>query len=471
MASFIDDDFMLQNDAGRRLYHETAADLPIYDYHCHLPPKDIADNRRFANLHEAWLEGDHYKWRAMRANGVDETYITGEADPYDKFLAWSKTVPATLRNPLYHWTHLELKRYFGIDELLSERNAKEVWDACEKKFASEELSAQGILRRFKVNVVGTTDDPTDDLAHHRAIADAGLATKVYPAFRPDKAIKLGDLDAFGAWTKKLEEASGVSCSDFDGFLKAIEQRHDFFHSMGSRLSDHGIEACYAASCSKSEAAAVYAKARSGEGPTAEETEAYASFMMLVFGRLDAAKGWAKQLHVGAMRNNRSRLFEKLGPDTGFDSIGDYPQGIAMARYLDRLDAESALPKTVVYNLNPSDNYLMASMMGNFQDGVIPGKMQFGSGWWFLDQKEGMTWQINALSNIGLLSRFVGMLTDSRSFLSYPRHEYFRRILCNLVGADMEAGEAPMDFELVGSMVADICYRNAVAYFGMEPGGY
>ncbi|WOO40995.1 glucuronate isomerase [Rubellicoccus peritrichatus] len=466
--SFINDDFLLQNKTAVRLFHEVAKDEPIYDYHCHLPPEDVASDRRFANLFEIWLEGDHYKWRAMRTNGVSEDLCTGDADPYDKFLAWCKTVPQTLRNPLYHWSHLELVRYFGIDCLVSEDTAKDIWNTANAKLAEPEFTAKGILKQFDVRVVCTTDDPTDDLASHQAIAaDPDLKTHIYPTFRPDKALKIDDHIAFGKWADLLAERADKGTELFSGFCDALKLRHDFFHSIGGRLSDHGLESCYADFCSEKEASTIYDKVRGGISVTPEEQRKFASYMMVFFGQLDAEKGWTKQLHLGAMRNNNTRLLKKAGPDIGFDSIGDYTQGQALSRYLDRLDQDDCLPKTVIYNLNPSDNYLFGTMIGNFQDGSVAGKVQFGSGWWFLDQKEAMEMQMNALSNLGLLSRFVGMLTDSRSFLSYPRHEYFRRILCNLIGQDVEAGLIPKEWDLYAPMVKNICYDNARNFFGLQ----
>ncbi len=464
---FIHEDFLLQTPTARRLYHEYAEPEPILDYHCHLPPQDVAENRRFANLFEIWLEGDHYKWRAMRANGIDERYATGDAPPYEKFLAWARTVPQTLRNPLYHWTHLELKRYFGIEELLDETTAPAVWERANALLAGEELRAHGILDKFRVKAVCTTDDPTDDLACHRAIAASGLGTKVFPTFRPDKAFNVHQPEAFNPWVEKLAAVSNTDIGNFTAFLDALCKRHDYFHQLGGRLSDHGLTTCFASFCTEAEAAAIFEKARAGKAAAPAEQERFASFLMLYFGRLDAEKGWTKQLHVGALRNTNTRMYRALGPDKGFDTIGDWPQVEAMGAYLDRLEQENALPKTILYNLNPADNYAMATMIGNFQDGRTAGKIQYGSGWWFLDQKEAMEWQINALSNAGLLSRFVGMLTDSRSFMSYPRHEYFRRVLCNLVGRDMENGELPDDLELVGTMIRNICYANARQYLGLE----
>ncbi len=459
---FIHDDFLLTTPAARRLYHEHAANAPILDFHCHLPPKDIAENRRFGNLFEIWLEGDHYKWRAMRAAGFDERYATGDAEPYEKFLAWARTVPQTLRNPLYHWTHLELKRYFDIDDLLDETTAPSIWEHANQRLATDELTAHGILKKFHVKALCTTDDPIDDLAYHTAIASSGLETKVFPAFRPDKALGVGHAEAFNAWVDKLAAVANVEIRNLNSFLDALKQRHDFFHQMGCRISDHGLATCLATACPEAAANGIFAKARDGHAVGPEEQKLFGSYMMLFFGRLDAEKGWTKQLHFGARRDANTRRFRELGPDTGFDSIGDWPQIDALGAYLDRLDQEGALPRMILYNLNPADNYAVTTLMGCFQDGSIPGKIQFGSGWWHLDQKEGMEWQINALSNTGLLSRFVGMLTDSRSFLSYPRHEYFRRVLCNLLGRDIENGEIP-DTPSVGTMVENICYHNANDY--------
>jgi len=465
--SFIHDDFLLTTRTSRRLFHQYAEDQPILDYHCHLPPQDVAANRQFRNLFEIWLEGDHYKWRAMRANGVAERYCTGDALPEEKFQAWARTVPATLRNPLYHWTHLELKRYFGIDELLDESSAARVWEQANAALATEDLRAHGILRKFQVKAVCTTDDPTDDLACHKAIAASGLPTKVFPTFRPDKALTVHLPDIFQPWLKRLEAASNTSITTLSDFVDALRKRHDFFHQMGGRLSDHGLTHAYADFGSEHDAAAIFHRARAGRAATPEEHNRFASYMMLVFGRLDAEKGWTKQMHLGARRNNNTRRFHEMGPDTGWDSIGDWPQGDALGGYLDRLDQENALPKVVIYNLNPADNYVIATMIGNYQDGITPGKIQIGSGWWFLDQKEAMQWQMNALSNCGLISRFLGMLTDSRSFMSYPRHEYFRRVLCDMLGKDIESGELPDSDDLVGPLVRNICYGNAKQFLGLE----
>jgi len=462
--SFIHDDFLLKTAMARRLYHEVAVEQPIIDYHCHLPPADIAANRQFNNLYEIWLEGDHYKWRAMRANGVDEVYCTGDADPYDKFMAWARTVPHTLRNPLYHWTHLELKRYFGIDELLNEDTAPAIWETANRRLAEPDRYVHGILADFHVECVCTTDDPIDDLASHRAIAACDLATRVSPAFRPDKLLKTEDTAAFNAYLDAFAAAADTDVRTYAGLEDAIRSRHAYFHDNGCRLSDHGLTVTPATFATESAVAGIYDKARAGTQLTAEEQDAYGTSIMLLSGRLDADKGWVKQLHLGAMRNNNSRLFNLLGPDTGLDSMGDWPQAERLSRYLDRLDQDNLLPKTVIYNNNPVDNYAFATMAGNFQDGSVAGKVQFGSGWWFLDQRDGMTMQLNALSNTGLLSRFVGMLTDSRSFMSYPRHEYFRRLLCDLLGDDVERGEIPDAFDLLAGLVRDICHDNAARYF-------
>jgi glucuronate isomerase len=465
--SFITEDFLLTNRKARHLYHTFAEHEPILDYHCHLSPQDIAENRQFNNLTEAWLEGDHYKWRAMRANGIDERFCTGPADPFEKFQAWAATVPYTLRNPLYHWTHLELKRYFGIDQLLDASTAASIWEQANAALATGGLRARGILEKFKVDVLCTTDDPADDLACHRAIHASGFTTRVLPAFRPDKALNVHSPDAFNPWVDRLAAAANTTIVRLRDFLDALASRHEFFHSMGARLSDHGLDRCYARPCTDQNAAQIFEKVRGGQPAAPDEQEQFASYMMLFFGRLDAARGWTKQLHLGAHRNANTRRFREVGPDSGFDSIGDIPQVEALGAYLDRLDEENALPKMIVYNVNPSDNYAFATMLGNFQDGKIAGKLQFGGAWWFLDQKEAMEWQINTLSNVGLLSRFVGMLTDSRSFMSYPRHEYFRRVLCNLIGRDIENGEFPDSDDLAGPLIRNLSYGNAKRYLAFD----
>jgi len=464
--SFIHEDFLLQSSAARRLYHGYAEAEPILDFHSHLPAAEIANDRRFRNLYEIWLEGDHYKWRAMRANGVAERYCTGNATSYEKFLAWARTVEATIGNPLYHWTHLELKRYFGIDELLSEKNAEAVWERANSLLAGE-LTARGILKKFRVRVECTTDDPCDDLAHHQAVNAAGGDLRMYPTFRPDKALQVDAPEKFNAWVSRLEEASNTNVASLPAFLDALKQRHDHFHAIGGRLSDHGLAHCFALPCSEKDAAAIFDKARAGKAASGDEYKQFASFLMLFFGRLDAEKGWTKQLHVGARRSVNTRALRELGPDTGFDCIGDWPQAQALCAYLDLLDLERALPKMILYNVNPADNYVFATAAGCFQDAETAGKIQYGSGWWFLDQKEAMEWQMKALANTGLLSRFVGMLTDSRSFMSFPRHEYFRRVLCNLLGAQMESGELPSDEGLIGGMVRNICFENAKNFLGLD----
>jgi glucuronate isomerase len=463
---FIHDEFLLQTKTAQRLYHEYAEHQPILDYHNHLPPKDIAINRQFKNLFEIWLEGDHYKWRAMRANGSAERYCTGDATPYQKYLAWAATVPHTLRNPLYHWTALELKRYFGIDMLLNETTAPAIWEEVNAKLATPEYTTQGILAKFKVAALCTTDDPADDLAQHIAIANSGIPTKVYPTFRPDKAIAVDKPAVLAEWLGRLEAVSGKSVGSLSDLLEALDARHQAFHDIGGRLSDHGITSCYADFPDEATATKIFADALAGKGADPVAHGKFASFMMVYFGHLDTKRGWTKQLHMGAIRNNNAKAFATLGPDTGFDSIGDYKQAEALSAYLNRLCVEDALPKTIVYNNNPVDNYVLSTMVGNFQDGSVPGKMQFGSGWWYLDAKEGIEWQLNALSNNGLLSRFVGMLTDSRSFMSYPRHEYFRRLLCNVIGREIENGEIPDDDALVGPMIENICYNNAKNYLAL-----
>jgi glucuronate isomerase len=465
---FIHKDFLLQNKSASRLYHQFAEESPILDYHTHLSAEEIAENRQFSNLYEIWLRGDHYKWRAMRANGVSERFCTGDASDFEKFLAWAATVPYTLRNPLYHWTHLELKRYFDIDDLLDEQTAPAIWKKANQQLANDgSLTTQGILKRFNVQVVCTTDDPTDSLEFHERIASSEFTTKVYPTFRPDKALRVDDPSALNPWVERLGDAGNVEISTFATFLTALRKRHDEFHRIGCRLSDHGLQYCPTHFCSEEIAGAIFDAARSGRAANAHQHQQFAAFMMVYFGHLDAEKGWTKQLHLGALRNASAKSFASIGPDAGFDSIGDWPQAASLAVYLSRLQMEGALPKMILYNVNPTENYALASLAGSFQDGPVPGKIQFGSGWWFLDQKEGMEWQLNALSNVGLLSRFVGMLTDSRSFMSYPRHEYFRRVLCNLIGQDLERGLVPDSEELVGEMLENICFHNARRFLGLE----
>ena len=469
MQPFLSEDFLLQTETAKHLYHNYAENMPIFDYHCHLPVEEIADNRNFENLTRIWLNGDHYKWRAMRANGIEEHFITGKAGDFEKFEAWAATTPQTLRNPLYHWTHLELKRYFDIsDKLLNSDTAAEIYDTCSEMLQTKAFSTRAILQRMNVKVVCTTDDPVDALAHHQQIkADQSFSIKVLPAFRPDKAMGVESPEAFNQWVDKLEAAADVHINDYRSFIEALEKRHTFFHEMGCRLSDHGIECIYAADYTLSDISRYFSDIRQGRPLQPEEILQFKSAMLVVFAQMDAEKSWTQQFHICALRNTNTNAMQVLGPDTGYDSIGDFEIAGPLAKFLDTLDRDGKLAKTIMYNLNPRDHELIATMMGNFQDATVPGKMQFGSGWWYNDQKDGIEQQLNVLSNMGLLSRFVGMLTDSRSFLSYPRHEYFRRILCNLLGDDVENGELPHDIELIGNMVKDICYRNAVNYFGIE----
>ena len=459
-------DFLLSTDAAKELY-AAAAKEPIYDYHCHLSPEEIAEDKQWANLTDVWLRGDHYKWRALRAAGVQEKYITGNATDFEKFCAFAETMPKFLRNPLWHWSHLELSRVFGIHDILNASSAQRIWE--ETNGQLKKLSAQTLLKRFRVAAIGTTDDPCDNLEHHLKIANNPLVTRVYPAFRPDKALTADQPEAFQDWIKQLEHITGFSCNDFESFLEAIASRHNFFHGTGGRLSDHGLAQCFGRGGTKDQAKQVYDAAHKGDFVSGDALEAYRGYMMIYFGELDAQKNWTKQLHLGALRNTNSRGLQQLGPDAGYDSIGDLPQMEMLIGYLDELDKRHSLPKTVLYNLNPSDNYAVAAACGNFQGDGIAGKIQYGSGWWFLDQLDGMRWQINTLSQIGLLSNFVGMLTDSRSFLSYPRHEYFRRLLCSIIGNDIEQGLLPNDMAAMRNMVCGISYRNAVQYFDMEPG--
>ncbi len=467
MKPFMDDDFLLQTETAQRLYHEYAEAMPIFDYHCHISPQEIAEDRRFKNLAEIWLHGDHYKWRAMRTNGVDEKYCTGNASDWEKFQKWAETAPYTMRNPLYHWTHLELRKPFGINTNLNPASARQIWDTCNGLLQTKDFSCRGIIRKANVKVICTTDDPIDTLEYHRSIKASGFETKVIPAWRPDKAMAIEDPKAFNAYVGQLEAASGVSIASYDQFMAAIEKRHLFFHENGCRLSDHGLETIFAANYTTAEIKAIFDLIRLGQMPSVDEVLKFKSAMLYEFAVMDHSRNWTQQYHLGAMRNNNTRMFELVGADKGFDSIGDYPIATSMSKFLNRLEYDKKLTRTILYNLNPGDNEMMATMIGNFQDGSEPGKIQWGSGWWFLDQKDGMISQMNALSSLGLLSRFVGMLTDSRSFLSYSRHEYFRRILCNLIGNDVENGELPADIEFLGQMVEDISYNNAERYFRFE----
>lgn len=464
MKKFMDENFLLKTETAQKLYHEHAAKMPILDYHCHINPKDIADDRMFKTMTEIWLYGDHYKWRAMRTNGVDERFCTGNASDREKFQKWAETVPHTLRNPLYHWTHLELKRFFGIDEILGPENAEAIYERCNEQLNTPAFSCRNIIRMAHVKTICTTDDPVDTLEYHRQIKDDGFDVAVLPAWRPDKAMMVEEPAFFNSYLDKLGEAAGKDIRSFQDLTDALDVRHEYFHSNGCRLSDHGLDTAYAENYTDAEIRSIFNKVRGGNDLTTEDILKFKSCMLYTFGIMDHSRGWTQQFHIGAQRNNNSRLFKQLGPDTGFDSIGDKPVAEPLARLLDRLDQENKLCKTILYNLNPRDNELYATMIGNFQDGSVPGKIQYGSGWWFLDQHDGMKKQMNALSNLGLLSRFVGMLTDSRSFLSYTRHEYFRRTLCDLLGTDVENGEIPADMDLLGAMVENICYNNAKDYF-------
>jgi len=462
---FITENFLLTNKTAQILYHEYAEKMPIVDYHCHLPVNEIAENKKFENITQIWLYGDHYKWRAMRTNGVDEKFITGNASDKEKFFKWAETVPYTIKNPLYHWTHMELKKPFGIsDKLLNLDTAEEIWNRCNELLQQDDFSTQGIIKQWNVEVICTTDDPIDSLEYHKKLKENPFGTKVIPAFRPDKAMAVENLGEFLNYLKKLELASNTSIKDFQSFIEAIRKRHDYFHENGCRLSDHGIETAYAEDYTLSEIGNIFEKILSKKELTQSEILKFKSAMMYEFGIMDHEKGWVQQLHLGALRNNNSRMYRTLGPDTGWDSIGDFEIARPLAKFLDRLDSENKLTKTIIYNLNPADNELIATMIGNFQDGTVPGKLQYGSAWWFLDQKSGIEKQIDALSNLSLLSRFIGMLTDSRSFLSYVRHEYFRRILCNILGEEIEKGLIPNDIKLIGKMVEDISYNNARNYF-------
>jgi len=464
--TFIDNNFLLRNKYAQELYHDFVKDLPIIDYHCHLPPVEIAENRSFENITQIWLNGDHYKWRAMRTIGVDEQYITGGASDRDKFRYWAKTVPYTLRNPLYHWTHLELLRYYGIEELLDEQSAGKIYDQTAEQLKQPAFQCKSLIKKMNVEAIGTTEDPIDDLRYHKIIKDSEFKTVVSTAFRPDKAVLI-DHAGFNGYMDQLEKASGIEIRTYENLCEALTQRLEYFHERGCRLSDHGLNQVSYAAFSDQEITSIFYNKRIGKELTPSETEKYKTAILLFLGRNYHRLGWVQQYHLGALRNNNQRMLGLLGPDTGWDSVGDYPQAEKLSKFLNALDAGDTLTKTILYNLNPADNEVMATMIGNFNDGSSKGKIQWGSGWWFLDQKDGMEKQLNTLSNMGLISCFIGMLTDSRSFMSYPRHEYFRRILCNLFGQEIENGDLPKDMNWIGKIASDICYHNAKEYFNFN----
>ncbi len=467
MKEFIHDDFLLQTDTAKRLYHDHSKALPIIDYHCHISPESIAADRQFNDLGQLWLEGDHYKWRAMRANGIDEKFITGKETTFrEKYDRWAETVPYTMRNPLYAWTHLELSRVFAVNKILNPATAAEIWEECTALLQQPGFSARGLMKKFNVEVICTTDDPADSLEHHIALKNEGFEIKVLPAWRPDKAMAVEDPEPYRNYITRLSEVSDVDIKNFDNLIEALRIRHQFFADAGCKLSDHGIEQFYADDYTDKEIDLIFRKVISGRNLSPDEVTKFKSAMLYEMALMDWEKGWTQQFHYGAIRNNNSRLLNTLGPDTGFDSMGDFTVARSLSRFLDSLDIEGKLAKTILYNLNPRDNELIATMIGNFQDGSVAGKMQFGSGWWFLDQETGIINQLNSLSLMGLLSRFVGMLTDSRSFVSYPRHEYFRRVLCNMIGDDIEKGKMPAsEFSTISMMVENISYNNAKNYFG------
>lgn len=467
MKGFIHDNFLLETDFAVRLYHEIAQSLPIIDYHNHLSAKEIAEDKVYENLTEIWLKGDHYKWRAMRAAGINEHYITGDATDREKFIAWAETVPKTLRNPLYHWTHLELKRYFGIDELLNATNAERLFDETAERLKTAEYSSQALLNKMNVEVVCTTDDPVDNLQHHKSYAKKINGVKMYPTYRPDRVMELHDAIGFCVYVDELEVCSGNKVKDLNSFMQALLELHNDFHELGCRLSDHGLSKVPAEPFSKKEVEHAFKKLINRKSISQLEQKKAQSYLLLEFAKMNYHKNWVMQFHIGALRNTSTRLYDRIGKDAGTDSIADYQHAQTLSRFLDALDRNKVLPKSILYNLNPSHNEVFACMVGNFNDGSVPGKIQWGSAWWFLDQKDGIEKQLNVLSNIGLLSTFVGMLTDSRSFLSFPRHEYFRRILCNMIGNDVEKGLLPRDFDLLAELVGNVCYTNAKNYFGFK----
>jgi glucuronate isomerase len=468
MTQFPPEDFGLHTKTAKILYYDYAERMPIFDYHCHLPAEKIAVDHRFSNLTQIWLDDDHYKWRAMRAIGVAEEYITGGATDYEKFEKWAQTVPFTLCNPLYLWTHLELKRYFGIEKLLNPESAREIYDKCAEILKSPEFSVRNLMRKMNVKVCCTTNDPLESLEHHQKLAD-DFEIKVLATWRPDRAMAVEDIKSLNNWIDKLAELVNIQINSYSWYLEALNKRHEFFHSTGCRLSDHGLQTVYAVKYTAGEIESIFQKIRLLKPLDSSEQLKFKSALLVDLALMDHQKDWVQQLHIGALRKINTRLLQALGPDAGCDSIGDFPIAESLAKFLDRLDAQDKLPKTILYNVNSRDNELLAAMVGSFQDGSVPGKIQYGPAWWFCDTKDGIERQISALSNIGLLSRFVGMITDSRSFLSYPRHEYFRRILCNILGNNVEIGELPKDIDLLGSMIEGICFNNAAEYFKIDAG--
>lgn len=467
MKKFLDEDFLLDSGTAVKLYNDYAKDMPIFDYHCHLNPEEIYRDKKFNNITEAWLYGDHYKWRAMRADGVDEKYITGDAGDFEKFMAWAGTVPDAVGNPLYIWTHLELQRYFGIYDVLNEKTALKIWEETSSKLQGDDFSVRNLIKRSNVKVLCTTDDPLDSLEYHKKLKEDGsFDVKVLPAFRPDKALNING-ESFRGWAGKLGDMTNRSIADYGGFLSALEDRINYFHETGCRLSDHALLDVPFEDTTYEEVSSIFKRALDGEKLDRSDEDKYKTYTLCFLGERYCERGWAMQLHIGALRNNNTKMFKKLGPDAGYDSIGDSNFAGSLSRLLNSMAVRDKLPKTILYDLNPRDNYVLASMIGNFQEGGMPGKLQFGSGWWFNDNKDGMIDQMKALYNCGLLSRFLGMLTDSRSFLSYTRHEYFRRVLCSLLGGWAENGEVPLDYDLLGKIAQDICFNNAKKYFGIE----
>lgn len=466
LKNFMDETFLLNSETAERLYNNYAKDMPIIDYHCHLSPKEIFENKSYKTITDIWLDGDHYKWRLMRANGIDEELITGDADPYDKFLAWAKTVPKSIGNPVYTWTHLELQRYFNVYNALNEESAPEIWERVNEQLNQKDFGVQDLIKASNVEVICTTDDPVDDLRYHKQLKESDFETVVLPSFRPDKGLEL-NRDGFQEWLSQLEEASQVSIDTYEDFLAALDGRVRYFHEVGGRVSDHALDEVVYEDAKLGEAAEIFIKAKNGEKVSHTEEAKYKSYTLTYLGKLYSEHGWVMQYHISAQRNNNSRMFERLGPDTGFDSMNDGQIAKPLCQLLDSLDKQSALPKTVLYSLNPKDNPVLATIAGSFQEGGVPGKMQFGTAWWFNDTKEGMLSQMKTLADMGVLSQFIGMLTDSRSFLSYTRHEYFRRILCDLLATWVENGEVPNDDELLEPIIKDISYRNAANYIGIK----